>query len=358
MDSGPHSIELGSGEESNLLDIEQPGVLVDYLQQRGLISAEEMLEVRVLAGGVSNRTVLVVRQEGCAWVVKQALSKLRVQVEWWCSPQRIHREAAGLRIVNSLLPGAAPAFVDEDHAAHVLVMEAVAQPHTNWKQMLLAGEVEDAHIAQFGTLLGTMHREGYRRREEIARTFGDTTYFHALRLEPYYSYTAAQVPSAAGFYAQLLADTARRRLTLVHGDYSPKNVLVHRDRLVLLDYEVIHCGDPAFDLGFGLTHLLSKAHHLPPHRVRLAHAARQFWACYRSALDDVPWRAELELMAVRHTLGCLLARVDGRSPLEYLDRTELVRQRAAVVALMAHPPETIDALVHQFVEGIAGDAHH
>ena len=313
----------------------------------------------MLAGGVSNRTVLVVRQEGCAWVVKQALSKLRVQVEWWCSPERIHREAAGLRAVNSLLPpGTTPAFVDEDHAAHVLVMEAVPQPHANWKQMLLAGEVQDTHIAQFGRLLGTMHQEGYRRREEIARTFGDMTYFHALRLEPYYRYTAAQVPSAADFYAQLLADTAHRHLTLVHGDYSPKNVLVHRDRLVLLDYEVIHWGDPAFDLGFGLTHLLSKAHHLPQHRTRLAHAARQFWAAYSAALGDVPWRPKLELLAVRHTLGCLLARVDGRSPLEYLGPTEQVRQRAAVVALLAHPPETINALVHQFLEGIACDAHH
>jgi aminoglycoside phosphotransferase (APT) family kinase protein len=341
------------------LDIERPGVLADYLRERGLIGGRETPTVRVLAGGVSNRTVLVERWDGGAWVVKQALARLRVQAEWWCSPARIHREAAGLRTLNELLPpGATPQFVDEDPIEHVLIMEAVAQPHMNWKQMLLAGEVVGAHVAQFGALLGTMHGEGYRRCEEMAETFGNTTFFDALRLEPYYHYTAAQTPAAANFFAQLTAATVRRRQTLVHGDYSPKNVLVHCGQLVLLDYEVIHYGDPAFDLGFGLTHLLSKAHHLPPYRDRLAEAARQFWAGYLAALGDVPWRDELEPMAVRHTLGCLLARVDGRSPLEYLGERERMRQRAIVLALMAEPPETIYALTQQFTEGIACDADH
>ncbi len=254
-----------------------------------------------------------------------------------------------LPVVN---PASGEVFAEISTVTRTQVSEALTRGHEafgRWRQVTGKGR---------GEMLERIAAELDRRREEIARTFGDTTYFDALRLEPYYRYTAAQVPAAAGFYAQLLADTAHRRLTLVHGDYSPKNVLVHRDRLVILDYEVIHCGDPAFDLGFGLTHLLSKAHHLPQHRTRLAHAARQFWADYSSALGDVPWRAELELMAVRHTLGCLLARVDGRSPLEYLGSAEQARQRAAVMALMAHPPETIDALVHQFLEGIGCDAHH
>lgn len=355
MDAGPH----GTAHESGQINIDQPGVLAAYLVERGLLGAAETPEVRTLAGGVSNRTVLVVRSDGSAWVAKQALHRLRVQAEWWCSPQRIHREAGGLRVLNELLPpGTTPLFVYEDHTAHVLVMTAVPQPHTNWKESLLAGQVEKTHITQFGTLLGTMHREGYQRRETISQAFGDTTYFETLRLEPYYRYAATQVPQAASFYAELIDATTQRRLTLVHGDYSPKNVLVHHEGLVLLDYEVIHYGDPAFDLGFGLTHLLSKAHHLPLYRAQLAQAARQFWSHYAATLGDVPWQAALEPMAVRHSLGCLLARVDGRSPLEYLSRPERARQRAAVVALMARPPETIDELVRQFLEGIVCNADH
>src|SRR5205085_10022401 len=134
-------------------------------------------------------------------------------------------------------------------------------------------------------------------------------------------------------------DTRARRLTLVHGDYSPKNILVREGRLILLDHEVIHWGEPAFDLGFAMTHLLSKAHHLPQHRAAFADATRQFWRSYCEALGDaVPWRADLEPHAVRHTLGCLLARVAGRSPLEYLGEDERRRQRDVVLSLTGQPP--------------------
>jgi aminoglycoside phosphotransferase (APT) family kinase protein len=160
------------------------------------------------------------------------------------------------------------------------------------------------------------------------------------------------VPEAAAFYARLIADSRPRQLTLVHGDYSPKNILVHGDRLILLDHEVIHFGDPAFDLGFSLTHLLSKAHHLVEHRQRFAEAALLYWTSYRHALDAVPWGADLEAHAVRHTLGCLLARVAGRSPLEYLDADAQARQRTAALALMVSPPTTIAGLVNGFLEGI------
>ncbi len=339
------------------LDIEQPGALVAYLQARRLIAPAEQPEVRVLAGGVSNRTVLVARPSGEAWVAKQALPKLRVQVEWLCSMERIQREAEGLRWLNRLLPaGAIPGIVHEDHEAHLLIMQAVPQPHRNWKQMLMAGDVQTEHVAQFGTLLGMLHSRAYRQREAVAEVFADTTYFVALRLEPYYRYTATQVPEAAAFYAALIDSTCARQLTLVHGDYSPKNVLVHGDRLVLLDHEVIHFGDPAFDLGFAMTHLLSKAHHLPVHRARFVDAAQLYWTRYLAALDDLPWLAELEAQAICNTLGCLLARVAGRSPLEYLDAGARARQRTATVELMASPPATMAALVQSFVKGIGSDA--
>jgi aminoglycoside phosphotransferase (APT) family kinase protein len=214
--------------------------------------------------------------------------------------------------------------------------------------MLLRGALELDHIAQFARLLGTIHRAA-AGRADVAAAFDDRTFFESLRVEPYYAYTATQVLAAAPFYTELIAATHARRLTLVHGDYSPKNVLVHHDRLVLLDHEVIHFGDPAFDLGFALTHLLSKAHHSPTLRASFAGAARYFWRAYGETLGDVEWRGDLDRWTVWHTLGCLLARVAGRSPLEYLDAAERADQQAAVVALMRRPPTTVDELVAQFV---------
>ena len=339
------------------LDIEHPDPLTSYLRESRKIGPLETPRVTVLAGGVSNRTVLVERESGEAWVLKQALHKLRTQVDWYCDPARVGREAMGLRWLAELAPpGAITPLVFEDPANHLLAMRAVPKPHENWKAVLMAGRVKDDHVRQFADLLAAVHSNAWVRRSELEAIFDERCFFEQLRVEPYYQYTATQVPEAADFLTRLVADTRGRRLSLVHGDYSPKNVLVTGQvggqvgRLVLLDHEVIHWGDPSFDLGFSLTHLLGKANHLEPHRARFANAAKLYWQTYRQALgDDVPWAADLEGMAVRQTLGCLLARVAGRSPLEYLDAAGRERQRSAVVALVRDSPQTVAALVDRFV---------
>jgi 5-methylthioribose kinase len=332
------------------LDIEQPDLLIAYLRRTGRIGADEPIAVRTLAGGVSNRTVLVERPTGEAWVLKQALAKLRVAVDWFSSPERIHHEATGMRWLARLAPpGTITRLIFEDEEQHVLAMQAVPQPHDNWKTLLLAGRLEHACVEQFGRLLGTIHRMAAEQRAQVAPAFDDRSFFESLRIEPYYAYTATQVPSAAGFYAALIDETRACRLTLVHGDYSPKNILVHHGQIILLDHEVIHFGDPAFDLGFSLTHLLSKAHHLRAQRSEFAAAARRYWQVYRQTLGDINWSRELEARAVRHTLGCLLARVAGRSPLEYLDASERERQREVVITLIHSLPVTIPDLIKEFM---------
>ncbi len=336
---------------AELLDIEKPGALVSYLKATGRVGEDEEPVVRVLTGGVSNRTVLVKRhQTGEAWVVKQALPKLRVAVDWFSDPQRVHREALGLRWLEALAPpGTITSLLFEDRDNHLLAMEAVPEPHENWKTMLLDGRLENDHVEQFGRLLGTVHRGGYERRDEAEPVFRDRSVFESLRLEPYYGYAAERVPESSRALRRLVDETRSRRDTLVHGDYSPKNVLVREERLILLDHEVIHFGEPAFDLGFGLTHFLSKANHLPEKRSAFAEAARLYWSVYREEVGVLPWVEGLEQRTVRHTLGCLLARVAGRSPLEYLDEEELARQKEAVLELIHNPPESVPGLVEDFV---------
>jgi aminoglycoside phosphotransferase (APT) family kinase protein len=330
-------------------DIEDNAALVAYLRAAGHIAPDETPEIRVLGGGVSNRVVWVERATGEAWILKQALAKLRVKVDWFSSVERIHREAAGLRwFSRTLPPGSTPRFVFEDFESHILAMTAVPTPHENWKTRMLAGSIDTDYARQFGEILAAIHRSADTNPAEAQVEFADQSFFETLRLEPYYAYTAEQVPQAADFIHRLIADARSRRLALVHGDYSPKNILIHADRLVILDYEVIHYGDPAFDLGFSLTHLLSKAHHLPARRAAFVRAATRYWAVYRETAGDGAWTDDLDARAVRHTLGCLLARVRGRSPLEYLDDAERDRQARAVVALMAAPPPTVPALAARF----------
>jgi aminoglycoside phosphotransferase (APT) family kinase protein len=308
---------------------------------------------RTLTGGVSNRTVLVERASGERWVLKQALAKLRVAVDWFSDPERIRREAAGIRWLQRLAPPeSVPALVFEDPEHHLLAMEAVPEPHDNWKALLLAGRVDPPLIERFGALLGTIHSNADGLRDRLQEPFGDRSFFEALRLEPYYLYSARQLPEAARFLEALVADTRALQLTLVHGDYSPKNILIQAGRPVLLDHEVIHLGDPAFDLGFAFTHLLAKAHHLPTHRAALRRGVSTLWHSYLGALGDVPWRGELEARAARHTLACLLARVRGRSPLEYLDDRERAVQQEVVMTMLDTPPTALEALADRFVAAL------
>jgi thiamine kinase-like enzyme len=340
-----------------MLDIEQPDALLAYLRSTERIGIDERPFIRTLSGGVSNRTVYVERSNGEAWVIKQALEKLRVQVDWFSSPERIHREALGLQWLAQLAPpGTITPLIFEDHEHHLLAMQAVPQPHSNWKTLLLEGKLDNHDVEQFARLLGTIHRNAHLQREQIAPLFDDRSFFVSLRIEPYYAYTAEQVPEAAHFLNTLIEETLTLRLTLVHGDYSPKNILVYNNRLILLDHEVIHFGDPAFDLGFSLTHLLSKAHHLI--RPDFADAARHYWSVCCQTLTDVDWINDLEARAVRHTLACLLARVAGRSPLEYLNADERARQRTVVVSLMQNPPTTIDDLSVRFIAELRYHANH
>jgi 5-methylthioribose kinase len=329
------------------LDIENSEELLEYLKKTERITNDEQPKTTVLQGGVSNKTVLLERETE-SWVIKQALPKLRVEVDWFSDPARIHREALGLRYLSQVMPQHVPQLIFEDAANHILAMSTVPKPHENWKSILLNGDILQHHVKAFGELLGQLHRQGYERRTDFADFFADTIFFESLRLEPYYLYTASQIPNAASFLETLVEETRKQQTTLVHGDYSPKNILLYNDTFILLDYEVIHWGDPAFDVGFGMTHLLSKAHYLEEQRSTFLNAAWVFWKSYTRLVKDLPWSKGLEQRAVRHTLGCLLARVRGRSPLEYLNGAQRLQQEKIVLEFMSQPPLTFNDLTSEF----------
>ena len=331
---------------SDFVDIENFPALEQYLRRTARIGPAEHPKFRSLSGGVSNRVVLVEIAEGKSWVMKQALEKLRVAADWHCSLERIHREALALALLERIAPpGTTTPLIFEDREQFLLAMQAVPSPHINWKQALMEGMFDERLFDQAGSLLRAIHTQGAELEDAARREFADRTFFHSLRVEPYYLYTASILPDAAGFLHALAAGMDTFAETIVHGDFSPKNMLIHKERLVLLDHEVAHLGDPAFDLGFFLAHVLSKAHHFPERRDRFLDAALRFWRVYEDTRG-------LESRAVRHTLGCLLARVAGRSPLEYLSSAERQHQQSAVLSLLGTPPETMAALAEQFRERI------
>jgi len=318
-------------------------------------------------------------------VLKQARPQLRVPDPWFCSVERIWREVAVLRLCETRLvepPPAAigagtangewrsglsvclPRILFEDREQYVFAMTAAPLGHSTWKQRLLGGEADIATAAACGRILGRLHASTWRD-EDVEHDFADRQYFDDLRLDPYYRQVARVHPELASPIAELLDSLSAHPRCLVHGDFSPKNLLVWPGGLMLIDCEVGHFGDPAFDLGFFLTHLALKSLHFATRFADYFALAESFWRTYRDTLAPVVGRDEwsaLERRANHNWAACLLARVDGKSRVEYLAPEEAAIVRQLAKPLIEQPPATWDSMAASIrsaaLERVAGTRRH
>jgi tRNA A-37 threonylcarbamoyl transferase component Bud32 len=330
-----------------------------YLRDAGRLDPDDRVEITALPGGVSNQVLYIAfpAEPTRDFVLKQAREQLRVADPWFCGVDRIWREVEVLRTCEQVLSGAlassatslvrTPRILFEDQENYCFCMEAAPREHTVWKRQLLTGdsatEKTNGEIAtQCGRLLGLLHR-GTWGDVQIAAALDDRRIFDELRLDPYYRTLARRFPADATVLAGLVEAVLSRRLCLVHADFSPKNLLVYPGGLMMVDFETGHYGDPAFDLGFFLTHLVLKAfYHAPRHEPLLQLTAR-FWAGYRETLASPAGGEDLERHAVRNFAGCAWARLDGKSPVEYLtDPRRRDQVRTLCRGILADPPATWD----------------
>ena len=286
---------------------------------------------QLLLGGVSSDVALIADDEQ-RYVVKQSIPNLRVAADWPVHPSRIWREVDALRALAPALPqGAVPAVVYEARDEYLYAMTASPAGACSWKQQLLEGDIDASLAAYLGAVHATMLRLPNPRPE-----FDDITFFEELRIDPYYRYTAERYPEWKGAFARAAEACRHHRWALVHGDFSPKNIMAGGSRAMILDWECVHWGDPAFDTGFLLNHLLLKAFHRPQDRPLLSRAA----AAYLGAVTQVPFADTMV-----HLPLLLLCRIDGKSPVEYLEGEgvrEEVRQYAR--GLLAAPAESVEEL--------------
>jgi aminoglycoside phosphotransferase (APT) family kinase protein len=201
--------------------------------------------------------------------------------------------------------------------------------HPVWKTLLAEGRADAGFAAQVGRALAAIHA-ATAGRDEIARRFPTDRIFFDIRLEPYLVATGAKHPDLAARLSMLVERTGKTKLCLVHGDVSPKNILAGPRGPVFVDAECAWYGDPAFDLAFCLNHLLLKCLWVP-------RAAEDFLISFQSLFDayrtNLSWEKAGALEARTATLlpALLLARVDGKSPVEYLV-SEKDRQHVRTVA--------------------------
>lgn len=301
-----------------------------YLVSRGLLEAEEKVQIEELGWGISN-VVLKVRRAHDALVVKQSLPRLRVADDWPFDRRRILVERDCLVLLGELLPaGSVPELRDCDPENFVLAMSCAPEGGVLWEQALLERSIDAWAARLAGELLALIHVRA-AAHPRLAQQFTDNTVFWQGRLDPYHRTMLRWHPDLAPLVEAEISRMLATRLTLVHGDYSPKNMFVYPDRIVLLDFEVAHLGDPAFDAAFCLTHLVLHAAHVPELAEQYLHLARTFWETYQGALAAVHTAqagsphgpAAWDLAALERgtlcELGCLLlARVDGKSKIAYI----------------------------------------
>ena len=269
-----------------------------------------------LAGGVSSDIWRVETDVGPV-CVKRALAKLRVAADWHAPIERNVYEARWLQLANAAVPGAAPEVLGQHERLGVLVMRYLSPAeHRLWKRELRDGNADVATARAVGLSLARIHAFTAARRE-LAAQFATDAIFFDIRLDPYLLATGRRHPDLAPRLAALVEQTRTHKLALVHGDVSPKNILVGPAGPVFLDAECAWWGDPAFDLAFCLNHLLLKGAWVPEAQADYLACFEALTESYLGALDWEP-RAALERRAAALLPGLLLARVDGKSPVEYL----------------------------------------
>jgi aminoglycoside phosphotransferase (APT) family kinase protein len=295
---------------------ETPHEIADALRRMGLLGVAELCTATTLSGGISCDVWRVDLPRGPI-CLKRALPKLRVAADWRAPVERAGTEVDWLRLVAGIDPRLVPEVLGEDRARHVFAMEYLPpQSHPLWKTELAAGRADTAFAARVGEALAHIHA-ATAGREDVAHDFALRTQFRALRLDPYLLQAAKTHADVAPRIRALAQSVADARIALMQGDVSPKNILCGPEGPVFLDAETACYGDPAFDLAFCHNHLLLKC---AGHREFADAYLESFSALARAYLEGTTWEApdEIEARAAALLPALLLARIDGKSPVEYL----------------------------------------
>ena len=312
--------------------------VVAYLTGRGIISGPA--EVEELTGGVSN-VVLGVKADGKDLVLKQALPQLKVSAVWKADQRRAIVEANGMKLLHSITPDSVPDLIDLDPEEFTLTMDRLPRECTVWKTDLLEGVIKLSIGKDLGNILATWHNFGASSKESRGAYMEDSL-FDQLRVTPFYRAVAKVNPPLNSRIQDLIDEITTIKVTLVHGDFSPKNIMITgTDKPIVLDFEVMHTGNPVFDLGFVSAHLLCKYLRTEDlsQRKLLRETAIAFLNSY-SQTCNIPVANSLP----HHVAVIALARVEGVSPVNYLDEAAKARVQSVTKAAISNPDIIFEGL--------------
>lgn len=329
---------------------------VAYFRDRGIVPKGTEATATPLGDVISNRVIQVTWDDDCL-VAKQPLANFRIKYDRPITVQRVHNEVAAIRAWSDVirdvnLPADVPDVRFEDQNNHIIALSCIPSAE-NWRAELLEeGRVDEDVVNTAGHLLGAVHDTTHGDASLADQFEMNRTEVHDIcRMDVHHDTVAAEYPELADHVKATAESILKQRDTLVHGDFCPKNILVDRldgTRLWVIDMEFAHWGAPAFDVAYMLNYLLLKAVALAGLRERLLASVTQFWEHYDRAFaasDEATVMAELPIR--------MLARVDGRSRVGWVDVAEAETVRRAARRIVAEANTVHEAV--ELVRETTGD---
>ncbi len=315
---------------------------MDLVSELGLGDPSEVTCVEPLSGGVAS-DVAKVDVGDKRFCLKFALPKLKVKEDWFAPVRRNRAEYEWLRVAGEVAPTTALRLFGCSETKYGFALEFLQGDDVYlWKSALMEGQKNDGEAEQVGDLLGRIHAASAANGFDTSHFLNEEE-FHAMRIEPYLLFTASRRPEVADELHGLAKMLSESKQVLVHGDVSPKNIFFRDQGPVLLDGECADMGDASFDSAFCLNHLALKAIHLPDSRAFMLDQFEAFWKAYAVHVnwEDV---ADLEKRVCMLMSAFMLARIDGKSPVEYLDPSVQPKVRDLAVFLLSSPVANVGAL--------------
>ena len=314
------------------------------LLELGLITAADDIHATALTGGVAS-DIAKVTVGNKTYCVKFALHKLKVKADWFAPIQRNRAEYAWLKFASEVNPDGAVELFGQSDAMNGFVMTFINETDSYlWKDNLLAELPDKQEAILVGGALGRIHAASIQEGFDKC-AFMNSDDFHTLRIEPYLLHTAKQHTDISSGIENVSAELNRSEQVLIHGDVSPKNIMFRSGHPVILDAECATMGDPSFDVAFCLNHLILKAIHLAQSRKRYIDNAQELWRTYEL---HVKWEAtaDFEFRLCRLLPMLMLARVDGKSPVEYLTSVQQNLVRSISRHYIFSPVDQVTELLH------------
>jgi 5-methylthioribose kinase len=322
--------------------------IASFLTSRGICRDEEIQAVSELGGGVSSTILRIQLEDRPDLVVKQPLPQLKVQEKWLSDVRRVFNEIKCLKLLGQLLPQhTVPEIIHENQEQLFYIMSAAPRTATTWKEQLLSGRTNEQLAYNSGYYLGRIHAQTYEKYDLKEYLKDGQQYFHELRIDPYFLSVCSKFAEYKRDLTEVVDILTEHKSTLVHGDYSPKNMMVTNDQLMLIDFEVAHYGHPSFDIAFCLTHLVMKRikFETDSQEEKYLSLIKTFWQTYSAEADIAapPFDQTAKVLG-----AILLARVEGKSPAEYLNEVDRRRVHSLGVQLLTHKGKlSFDQLIGQ-----------